>query len=781
MKTNHVLFILSSFNIGGAEIDVLNLAKSLITRGYKITVVSEGGELEKKLPETVKTLHVPVQSRNGVVILSSVIRIFLYCLLHRVTIINPQSVLGVLLTVIPAKLLKLSLIATIHNINNRSDLSRAVLILNRLPDVNLFVSEYERRKFIDSGLHPETSRVMYSGIDLKKIAWEKPGAPQKKVIGIIGRLSKEKGVEYGIRAFSRISSQFPDARLMIVGDGPERENLMSLADSLSEDRIEFTGARNDVPELLSRIDFLVLPSLTESLSVVAREAMAAGKPVISSDVGGMSELIKHKNNGLLVPAGDVSALAAAMSTWLQNDNEVRHYGKKVRRQIEQRFSLVQWVNRMNILYRKSVGEYVAPTNARKNILYVTTRFPFPTTKGDKLRAYYQIRELSKKHNVYLLTLLEDESDSQYFTEMEKYCRAIIPVTLSRRKARLHKFLSHFTWIPSQIGYFYSRELKKVLPKAILSKNIDTLYCQLIRAGQYAIGVKNVWKVIDFVDAFSLNLKRNIKTEATHRKPFFYLRMQKIRWFEQKMLKIFDKAMIISENDKKAMDNDQILVIPNGVNQKIQPLPVDVAPEKSVIFTGNMDYWPNEDAARYLVEDILPFLDSNIKVHLVGINNNPNVKKLASDRVVVTGKVPSVVDYIQKATVAVCPMRLGAGQQNKVLEAMTAGVPIVATDIANSGIEASGCLKLENDPKAFANQVNQLVNDPEIRSRLRDQALDFIQRHFNWQEIVMKAENLMWQLNDDIWGSEAQPTKEIDWMANTGAELLTRPDFDQNTG
>lgn len=744
MRNQHILFILSSFNIGGAEIDVLNLANSLVKRNIKVTIFSDGGSLEKVLSKEVKLSRINVTSSNWIIMLYSMFRILAYCLLNRVTSVNPQSIRGVFLVGFTCKLLRLPLIATIHNIHHRGTLERGVALLNLLPSVVLFVSEFERQKFIQAGLNPHITKVMYSGIDLKKFPKAIVNKRKTRNIAMVGRLSPEKGIDIGIRAFGRICQEYPDTRLLIVGDGSCKPDLIKLAEKTAPNQIRFLGSRHDIPDFLKSIDFLLLPSFTESLSVVAREAMAAGKPVISSDVGGMKEIIHCGNNGILVPARDVPALSGAIQDLLDHSQKIQRFGEKARTLIESKFSITLWVSKMIALYRKAEGEMIPVYSSKKNILYLTTRFPFPKTKGDKLRAYHHIKELSKKHNIFLLTLTESEKDQQYFDQMRPYCKIIVPIQLNQTHSKIRRFLAHFSWVPSQIGYFYSIRMLRILPKLILANDIDTLFCQLIRGGQFAKKISNVWKVIDFVDAFSLNLKRNIKTEPFYRMPVYFIRMLKTFKYEQRMLKCFDKAIIISKTDKAALQNEEIEVIPNGVSQNLNILPIVKKVEKSIIFTGNMDYWPNEDAVTFLVEKIVPLIDKDIRIYLVGINNNPKVHKFASDRVTVTGHVKSIFEAIQKATVAVCPMRLGAGQQNKVLEAMAAGVPVVLTSVANSGISATDCVLESDDPAEFASYINRLMKDPNERLILRNNALNFIKSQYHWPQLVNQMQEVLWK-------------------------------------
>ncbi|MBF0236247.1 MAG: glycosyltransferase [SAR324 cluster bacterium] len=756
MKQHHVLFLMSSFNIGGAEIDVLNLSSALLKRGYKITVASNGGDLEKQLPEQVRILRMNVSSSSRWMIIFNMLRVFFYTMFHQVTVLNPQSLKGIVLGLLAGKILRIPMIATIHNLHDPEQKADAVKLLNKIPDIVLFVSEYERQKFVEAGLCEDCTRVMYSGIDLDKYTKDTNSGQTHNRIGIIGRLSPEKGVEHGIKAFAKASSNYRNTQLVIVGDGPERGRLEQLVCQLNiASKVRFEGARNDVPQILNNIDFLLLPSLSESLSVVAREAMATGKPVVGTRVGGMHELIEHQHNGLLVESGDVNAMAHAISDCVASHEKRESMGTNARNVIENKFSLQRWVANMDDLYRQASGERGnrGISRARKNVLYVTTRFPFPKIKGDKLRAYHQIVELSKSNNVILMTLLEDKNDTQYFDELKPFCKKIIPVSLPPKTSVRNRRLSHLSWTPSQVAYFYNREFKNMLPKVVLAHDIDTVYCQLIRAGQYAAKLKNVWKVIDFVDAFSLNLKRNIQVEPWYRKPAMFLRTVKVWAFEQKMIRSFDKAIIISKNDQKALGHDEIFISPNGVAQPEEQKFSHETREKALIFSGNMDYWPNEDAARYLVEEIMPHLDNDIKVYLVGINNNPQVKKYQSDRVIVTGKVPSMKEYFDKASIAVCPMRLGAGQQNKVLEAMAAGVPVVASDVANSGIGATDSLILANSAIEFADQINVLMKHPLKQAQLVQKAYRFIRDKFNWSQIMN-------QLEGEIWKTSTQPQTAI---------------------
>ncbi|MCP4296695.1 MAG: glycosyltransferase [Proteobacteria bacterium] len=770
MKKTHLMYLLSSLEIGGAEIDVLNLTKEMLRKGYQITIASKGGVLEQKLPAEVNCLYVDLTNRHFLIALWTKLKILAYCFFNSVEVLNPQSVRGVMQSAVASKILGIPLLATIHNLQNPNNIKRAVRILNYLSVVTLFVSKYERQKFIDAGLNPLSSNVTYSGIDVRRFSSVGKQTDKKPIIGIIGRLSPEKGIPYGIKAFHKIHMLVPLAKLRIIGDGPEMDRLKRLVTRLGiGDKVEFSGARNDIPEQLKKIDLVLLPSLNESLSVSAREAMASGKTVIASDVGGMSELIEHEVNGILVNSGGVEELAAMIKKCLQSPEWMASMGSAAREKISAQFSMKNWSNKMDRIYQRSMGNPMTPQKGQKRkILYLTPRFPYPTIKGDTLRAFHQIQEMSKYNDIYLASLQDTDHESSELSCLEPYCFDIMTFNASPNVSEVLRFLAHFSWIPSQIAYFHNRKLQANLNKIVLSRDIDTVYCQIIRTGQYAKSLKNVWKVIDFVDALSLNLKRNLENSSWYQKVCLWVRMMKVAVYEQRMMKSFDQRIIISKVDRdhlqsswlgklmnlksdRSRKENSMLVIPNGVIHGSIKTSGDsgfkISKENSIVFTGNMDYGPNEDAARYLVEEILPLLDPEINLFLIGNNTNQSVKKLASDRVVVTGRVPSMIGTIREAALAVCPMRLGAGQQNKVLEAMSAGVPVVATSIANAGIEAKNCAVIKDAPKEIAESINFLIRNPQECRLLRDKAYRFINHKFDWSKIMKTMQIELWHIDE----------------------------------
>jgi len=177
------------------------------------------------------------------------------------------------------------------------------------------------------------------------------------VIGSVGRLSPEKGHAVLLRAFRKVIARHPVARLALVGEGEERERLQHMADELDIARfVRFLGLRADVPEVLATCDFFALPSIQEGFPMVILEALAAGKAVVASEVGAISDVIRHGATGLLVPPGDADALADALCFLIEDQEARRRLGQNGRELVRGAYDFERTVGQYDDLYQRVLGE-----------------------------------------------------------------------------------------------------------------------------------------------------------------------------------------------------------------------------------------------------------------------------------------------------------------------------------------------------------------------------------------------------------------------------------------
>ncbi|MCX5721237.1 MAG: glycosyltransferase [Nitrospirae bacterium] len=234
-----------------------------------------------------------------------------------------------------------------------------------LADCTLCVAESHRQELINRyGLRPDRVVTIPNGVDLTKFQPTQRTQHLREalaisddvpVIGIVGRLTDQKGHVYLLRALPLLLTKFPALRCLVVGDGELREELQKLAVDLGlTEHCLFLGVRQDIPEVLAAMDLLVLPSLSEGMPYAALEGMAMGKPVVATAVNGVPELIQDGVTGLLVPRKDPVALAQAIETVLANPHLAASFGLAARRLVEQTYSIEAWVGQMESLYESLV-------------------------------------------------------------------------------------------------------------------------------------------------------------------------------------------------------------------------------------------------------------------------------------------------------------------------------------------------------------------------------------------------------------------------------------------
>lgn len=180
-----------------------------------------------------------------------------------------------------------------------------------------------------------------------------------QVVGMIAQLSHWKGISYFLNAISSILTRYQNVRFLIVGDGPERANLEAMAELLGISRhVVFAGFRRDIPEIIASIDIVVLSSLREGLPLVLLESMAMAKPVVATDVGGVSELVLNGKTGFLISPRNSDTLSEAVAKLLHDRKKGKEFGKAGRKYVEQNFSLDQMIKKYEDVYTRVAYEHI---------------------------------------------------------------------------------------------------------------------------------------------------------------------------------------------------------------------------------------------------------------------------------------------------------------------------------------------------------------------------------------------------------------------------------------
>ncbi|MEO8088494.1 MAG: hypothetical protein ABI763_16865 [Bacteroidota bacterium] len=243
------------------------------------------------------------------------------------------------------------------------------------------------------------------------------------------------------------------------------------------------------------------------------------------------------------------------------------------------------------------------------ILFLTSRFPYPLEKGDKLRAFYQIVELSKKHQVILAAVSDELVLPEHIEKLKPYCRRILIHNISKAKQIQNLARALVNGKPFQVEYFFSKEFKKKIQKIITEDKPDAVFCQLVRMAEYVRDEKQISKTLDYQDAFSKGYERQAQRENIFKKIPVMMEWKRMLKYEGQIFNDFNNKIIISEQDRDLIshpDRSKIEVIPNGVDFNYYS-PQQKEKKYDLIFSGNMNYPPNIESAHYIVEKIMPLL------------------------------------------------------------------------------------------------------------------------------------------------------------------------------
>ena len=396
------------------------------------------------------------------------------------------------------------------------------------------------------------------------------------------------------------------------------------------------------------------------------------------------------------------------------------------------------------------------------ILFLSLRCPYPPHRGDRIRSYNFIKQLAKQNSITLVYFAESETDIESAKHLEPFCERVEWVRFHRSFAYLNTGFHCLSRHPLQLHYWYAPQMQRKINQLLAQERFDLIHAQLFRMGQYVTDVQGPAKVLDLCDSLALNLSRRaelesnpwlakIKLDCTPKRFLVKLEEKRVQRYEVNIMKAFDCGTVVARFDRdyllKQDDSLNLSIVPMGVDLGyFQPNPI-AEPAPVLLFTGTMNYFPNADAATYFCNEIFQRIrERHPKVCFYIVGNHPSepVKRLeGQDGVVVTGYVPDVRPYFEKASVFVAPLRAGSGIQTKNLEAMAMGVPVVTTSVGAMGLEADigKELLVADTPADFAEHVIHLLDNESLRKTLAQTARTRVETNYSWEAIGDRLEHV----------------------------------------
>ena len=396
---------------------------------------------------------------------------------------------------------------------------------------------------------------------------------------------------------------------------------------------------------------------------------------------------------------------------------------------------------------RTVNNFASHTVTPKKVLFLTYRFPYPLIGGDRLKSYHLLRHFSDISNVDLISLDEWGSATENnFAEIAKLTKTVTVVPFKKGAARWRAAFSILTKIPVEYAWYDSPEMQIAVNNALDKQRYDLIVCFFLRTAIYVKNVKNTPKLLVAEDSRLLAQERGSKKPSLS--PEYVIRKidaGKLTSFEPAMMKKFELTTFVAQPDQdrvlKVDPNLQTALLTNGVDTNHYSFSKGKK-ENNILFAGHLGIYHNKLMTRRILNKIYPLIKQvspETTLRIVGKDPDRSLKNLvaATSGASLHSNVPDIAPYYEKASVFIHPQEIGAGIQNKLLESMASGTPVVTTVIGASGIsgviDRRHLLVSETDQE-FANAALSLLNDQSESARLSENARKLIEQRYTWEKV-----------------------------------------------
>jgi sugar transferase (PEP-CTERM/EpsH1 system associated) len=391
------------------------------------------------------------------------------------------------------------------------------------------------------------------------------------------------------------------------------------------------------------------------------------------------------------------------------------------------------------------------------LLYLPHRVPYPPNKGDKIRTYHLLRFLSRRYRVYLGTFADLAGDIEHQQALSEHCAEIKVVPLSPLLARARCTTGLLRGEPLSLAYYRSGELQRWVDRVVAEHRIRRAVTFSSMMTMYLDRPGAPELVADYCDVDSQKWAQYAQGRSWPASFIYGREARTLLAFERRMAARARACTFVTQAEVDLFARlapecaSRLHAIGNGVDTDFFSPRVDranpyEAGELPIVFTGAMDYWPNIDAVTWFAGEVMPRIaeeQPRARFYIVGMNPAPTVNALAGANVVVTGQVSDVRPYVQHARVAVAPLRVARGVQNKVFEAMAMSRPVVVSSAVAQGIHAAALSEFDvaSDVREFARRVLALM-DPAAADEMGQRARRRVLSDYDWDARLARFGELL---------------------------------------
>lgn len=390
---------------------------------------------------------------------------------------------------------------------------------------------------------------------------------------------------------------------------------------------------------------------------------------------------------------------------------------------------------------------------RPNVLFLVHRVPYPPNRGDRIRSFHMLKHLASRANVSLATLADEPVQPETVAELDRHCRRVAIEPLGRGRW-LGAVSSLAAGKSATEGLFRSAALRRTVETWASEVRFDAVVVFCSSMAQYLTipALSGAATLFDLVDVDSQKFFDYAKSKSAWKSVLYRLEGRRLRSLESTISRSVDAVTLVSEAEAKLFrdvcPNDNTFAVPNGVDlQYFQPQQ-DTGTQNRCVFVGVLDYPPNIDAMQWFCRKVFPMLREqlpNATLAIVGRNPTSAVRQLADvPGVEVIASVPDVRPYMAQASVAIAPLRIARGIQNKVLEAMAMALPVVVSPAALEGltVEPGRDVLCAESADQWVHDITRLCRDRAMAIELGRAGRSFVESTHSWSACLSKLDEVL---------------------------------------
>ena len=387
------------------------------------------------------------------------------------------------------------------------------------------------------------------------------------------------------------------------------------------------------------------------------------------------------------------------------------------------------------------------------ILFLSRWYPYPPDNGSRIRVFNLLRDLSKRHEVTLISFAQGPVSQERLAAMESCCRSVHAVQYRGfTPSRLKALLGFFSMRPRFLVDTYSQEMHALVERAGTEKSFDVVIASEIDSAPYALLLEGTPRVLEDLE-LAVSYERFACQRSFVPRARYRLTWWKLSRYVPRLLRRFEGCTVVSDQEVSlvkgaAPEYDALVVVPNGVDLEANTGDFGAPRLDTLIYSGALTYDANFDAMEFFLHDIFPLVKAqrpNVRISITGGYDGVPVSRLpVGDGVELTGYLPDIRPAVAQSWVSVVPLRMGGGTRLKILEAMALGTPVVSTAKGAEGLEVTHeeDILIADAPDDFAQAVLRLLRDDDLRASLSAAGRRLVAERYSWETCARRLEQLL---------------------------------------